>query len=388
MSMVVDDNETMVYVFGGFGGARWTPFLQPHSSESHCSHSHSFFPFSLPRTDTSIIGMITHCVQNCILTPDQRSETDGLVSPIVWPRWLAPALLLLEVMSQPTSVTLDEECGEEGKPPHKYYCKVLAEHKRQIQKQSQMLKNILLAVSNKESGKTTPKKKRDAESSKKESYEKNSDPTKCEEDKPKQDVQPSSLLNIPQLLPLLHSETQEACMILCLQLLGLRSKKGVNKAHLERACPPPEIVHAILVLLLRLLRSRHLASLCLQMGGAELILSLPSRTFFSGNRDIISLLLRRMLEDEVTLVQMMETELRSLFGTVLKKQHPRTGAEQNSSINLKSFMHACAPLVFRDPALFVRAIASVIKITPPGSESSSILSSSRGSQVSDFSFIC
>ena len=374
MSIVVNDIETVVYV-------------SIHPSLTAPSPTHYLLPLSPPRTDASIIGMITHCVQTCIVTADQRSETDGSVSPIVWPRWLAPALLFLEVMSQPTSVTLDEEGGEEGKPTHKYYGKVLTEHKRQIQKQSQMLKSILLAVSNKESGKTTPKKKKDAETSKKESYEKSSDSKKCEEDKPKLDVQPSSLLSIPQLLPLLHSETQEACMILCLQLLGLRSKKAlIDKAHLERACPPPEIVQAILVLLLRLLRCRHLASLCLQMGGAELVLSLPSRTFFSGNRDIVSLLLRRMLEDEVTLVQMMETELRSIFATLLKKQHPHTEADPNSSINLKSFMHACAPLVFRDPALFVRAIASVVKIKPSGSESSSILSSSRESQVSDFSF--
>jgi hypothetical protein len=289
-----------------------------------------------------LVGMITHCIRNCTLTPALRSGTDGPVSPIVWPRWLAPSLLFLEMMAQPTSVTLVEEGGEEGKPPNKKseYGKVLTEHRSIHKRQTQTLKNILLAVSNKDSGKFTPKKKKDLESSKKQSCGKNSDATAGDEGKQKVDVQPSPLLNIPTFLPFLHSETQEACMILCLQLLGLKSKKGViDKAHLERVCPPPEIVNAILLLLLRLLRSRHLSSLCLQMSGAELVLRLPSRSFFSGNRDIISLLLRRMLEDEVTLVQMMETELRTLFASVLRKQHPHTVAsalQPKMSVNLKS----------------------------------------------------
>ena len=254
-----------------------------------------------------LVGMITHCLRNCTLTPALRSGADGAVSPILWPRWLAPSLLFLEVMAQPTSVTLEEEGSLHKKSE---YGKVLMEHRSLHKRQTQTLKNILLVVSNKDSGKVTPKKKKDAESSKKQSYEKNSDATAGEEGKQKVDVQPSPLLSIPTFLPLLHSETQEACMILCLQLLGLKSKKGViDKAHLERVCPPSEIVNAILLLLLRLLRSRHLSSLCLQMSGADLILRLPSRSFFPGNRDIISLLLRRMLEDEVTLVQMMETEV-------------------------------------------------------------------------------
>lgn len=131
----------------------------------------------------------------------------------------------------------------------------------------------------------------------------------------------------------------EACMILCLQLLGRKSKKGViDRAHLEKVCPPSEIVNAVLVLLLRLLRSRHLSSKFVQMLGADLILSLPDRAYFQGNRDIVSLLLRRMLEDEVTLIQMMDTEIRSIVARVYRKQHPsQTGAlPTNASVNLNS----------------------------------------------------
>ena len=136
------------------------------------------------------------------------------------------------------------------------------------------------------------------------------------------------------------------------------------------------ISSAILILLVRLLRSRQLASLCLNMGGADLILALPSRSHFSGNKDIISLALRRMLEDEVTLYSMMETEIRSTVTKIYKKQHP-SGTAAQAKVNLKKFMEACTPLICRDPNVFFKAITTSVKIGSTGSESSS-LASSRG----------
>ena len=48
---------------------------------------------------------------------------------------------------------------------------------------------------------------------------------------------------------------------------------------------------------------------------------------------------------------------------------------------MKSFMQACAPLILRDELVFLRALACTVQVAPPGSESTSSLSSSRGSQV-------
>jgi len=115
------------------------------------------------------------------------------------------------------------------------------------------------------------------------------------------------------------------------------------------------------------------------MGGADLILALPNRSYFSRNRDIISLALRRMLEDEVTLHSMMETEIRSIITKVYKKQHPGSSAI-SPKVNLKSFMTACTPLICRDSVVFFKAIVSSVKIESSGSASSS-LASSRGTQV-------
>ena len=169
-------------------------------------------------------------------------------------------------------------------------------------------------------------------------------------------------------------------MLLCLQLLGLKSKKGViDKTHVEKVCPQdPAVVNAILVLLVRLLRSRQLASLCLNMGGADLMLALPDRSYFSGNRDIISLILRRMLEDEVTLHSMMESEIRSIVAKIYKRQHPSHGATAQQRVNLKTFMQACTPLIIRDSVAFFKAIVSSVDICGNKGTESSSLASSRG----------
>ena len=211
---------------------------------------------------------------------------------------------------------------------------------------------------------------------KKPSDKKNNETPVGEEGCSKTNPQLTPLPVIPTFLPLLHSETAEACMLLCLQLLGLRSKKGlIDKAHLEKVCPPPIIVSAVLVLMVRLLRSRQLASSCLQMGGADAILC-----HFPGNGSVVTLILRRMLEDENTLHTMMETEIRSVVAKIYRKQHPSHTASMQPKVNLKSLMQALAPLICRDPVVFLKAIASSVKIEPQGTASSS-LSSSRGSQV-------
>jgi hypothetical protein len=100
------------------------------------------------------------------------------------------------------------------------------------------LKHVFSTViNNKDAGKITPKKNKD-------SGEKLVDtPAGVECDHSPKD-QSASLPQLPPFLPLLHTETQEACMLLCLQLLGLKTKKGViDQAHLKRVCPPPIILN-------------------------------------------------------------------------------------------------------------------------------------------------
>lgn len=269
------------------------------------------------------------------------------------------------------------------------------------------LKHVFSSVTNnKDAGKITPKKNKD-------SSEKPVDTQAGVECKHSPKDQSASLPQLPPFFPLLHTETQEACMLLCLQLLGLKTKKGViDQAHLKRVCPPPIILNgesfqtvrdfhsmpisisydlhclfykALLLLLVRLLRSRHLSSMCFLRGGADVLLRLPASSFFPGNKHIVSVALRRMLEDEATLHAMMETEIRSVVTKIYRKQHPSHSALDQpkvsylltvdsrkfmlysrlffrDKINLKTFMRACAPLVCRDPSVFVKAFATTVKI--------------------------
>lgn len=88
---------------------------------------------------------------------------------------------------------------------------------------------------NKDAGKSTPRKNKDID-------EKHIGTPAGEEGKQRAKGQPPSLPQILPFLPLLHTEIQEACMMLCLQLLGLKTKRGaIDQAQLERVCPPPII---------------------------------------------------------------------------------------------------------------------------------------------------
>lgn len=66
-----------------------------------------------------LVGCITHCVRNCTIASSLKGK-DASETPMAFPKWLASALLLLEIMAQPTSVTLvdGEEAGE-SKPANK-----------------------------------------------------------------------------------------------------------------------------------------------------------------------------------------------------------------------------------------------------------------------------
>ena len=60
-----------------------------------------------------LVGIITHCIRAVTLTSALRGNgKDASASPesaMAWPTWLTPALLLLEVMAQPTSITLEDD---------------------------------------------------------------------------------------------------------------------------------------------------------------------------------------------------------------------------------------------------------------------------------------
>lgn len=306
-----------------------------------------------------LVTCLLHCVRNVTTSPALR---DGK-SHMIWPRWLAPTILLLEVMAQPTSVSLeganDNESDSDDYKKKGEYAKVLSEHKKQTSMSTKTTKQLISSL---QKDVDTKKKKG------KKSKQSNGD---------KHDEEGTSPIHIPPFLPLILNEHAEQCMIMCLQLLGLRIKKA---SVAEQICPPPGIVSAIITLLIRVVRCHKTATLCLQMGGADLIVALPYRCHFPGCSSLVTLLFRRLLEDEITLQSMMETEIRSQVTKIWLKNNPRSVGQGQPKANLKAFMKAVAPIIRRDPTVFVRAISTSVKVEPPNAGSTSLLSS-RDSQV-------
>ena len=352
---------------------------------SSLAHASIIFFRSIPKSRSlilkhGIVSCLLHCVRNVTLSSSLRNgngDTD-------WPCWLAPSLLLLELMAQPSSLKLEDEKETEGETKSGKkgdFARVMQEHKKQATALAKQTKHVF-TVLNKDVNPTSHKKKKGKNSETKPSKapESGNSSTPSKDAASKNEAQqPLTLPQLPTMLPLIHTEDAEASMRLCLQLLGLRSARKVQDAdQLQKTCPPPNIVHATLSLLVRVLHSQKVASLCLNMGGADVILSLPGSCHFTGNSGLVTLALRRMLEDDVTLQAMMETEIRSQVTKLFKKQH--RGSDQQPKASLKPFMQAITPLICRSPLISVRALACSVKLQPKGDQSSS-LSSSRDARV-------
>lgn len=372
-------------------------------SRSHCqvkqgcevnfgalAHASVIFFRSVPKSRTfilkhGVVSCLLHCVRNVTLASSLRNGANGDSS---WPCWLAPSLLLLDLMAQPATISLEEEkdgdnetsgakAGKKGE-----FSKVMAEHKKQTAALAKHTKHVF-TVLNRDANSSATKKKRGKSSdatNHQEQQDANQNESSKENPNKKEAQQSLSIPTLPTLLPLLHSSDAEASMRLCLQLLGLRSARKILDAdQLEKVCPPPNIVHAILSLLVRVLHSSKIASLCLQMGGADAILSLPGSCHFTGSSALVTLALRRMLEDDATLQGMMETEIRSQVTKIFKKQH-RGSSNQQPRATMRPFMLAITPLLHRAPLISIRAIACSVRLEPKGDQGSS-LSSSRDARV-------
>ena len=91
----------------------------------------------------------------------------------------------------------------------------------------------------------------------------------------------------------------------------------------------------------------------LKLGGAELLLSLQSKSRFQGHVKLLTMALRQLLEDELTLQTAMETEVYSTVVKLLKKQ-ARGPESYRINIEARSFFQAVKPLICRDLLIFLK----------------------------------
>ncbi|KAL5714333.1 HECT-type E3 ubiquitin transferase [Ranunculus cassubicifolius] len=123
---------------------------------------------------------------------------------------------------------------------------------------------------------------------------------------------------------------------------------------------PSETMHVVLQLCATLTRTHSVAVNFLEAGGLPSLLSLPTRSLFSGYDSVASTIVRHILEDPQTLQQAMESEIRhSLVAATNRHANGRGVTPRNFLLNLAS-------VVSRDPVVFMQAAKSVCQIEMVG----------------------
>jgi len=273
--------------------------------------------------------------------------------------WLAPSLLLLDIMAQPLvafpgkaekSEGRDESGMSSSLPSIGEYAQVKSEHEIQARQLSEMSEKILTALSGGKSAVDDKVKPRTTSSQEGSSEATPDEPNDGNTNKA------SLFESIPAYFPLLPIRHVDPCLDICMKLLGGHAESETGAYY-----TPPGVAQATMLLLLRLLRTPKNSSKCRRMGLAEAILGLSGKSKFTGNAGLVSLIFRRLLEDETTLQAAMETEIR---GTVTKLNAKKAHVSATPSIPIHSFIEAVTPLLCRDPSSFLKAMSVSVKVEP------------------------
>eukprot|EP00252_Welwitschia_mirabilis_P007759 TRINITY_DN1943_c0_g1_i1.p1 TRINITY_DN1943_c0_g1~~TRINITY_DN1943_c0_g1_i1.p1 ORF type:complete len:3671 (+),score=717.88 TRINITY_DN1943_c0_g1_i1:355-11367(+) len=130
---------------------------------------------------------------------------------------------------------------------------------------------------------------------------------------------------------------------------------------------PSITVQAILQLCARLTKSYPIAALFLENGGLTSLLKLPRSSLFPGFDSVAAVIIRHLLEDPHTLQVAMEVEIRQFFSL----HSPR--GNRSPSFSLQTFLTELAPVISRDPAIFMQAAAAICQLQTVGGRHSIIL---------------
>ncbi|XP_047975349.1 E3 ubiquitin-protein ligase UPL1 isoform X2 [Salvia hispanica] len=130
---------------------------------------------------------------------------------------------------------------------------------------------------------------------------------------------------------------------------------------------PPIIMQAVLQLCARLTKSHALAVQFLESGGMIALFSLPRSCFFPGYDTLASAIVRHLLEDPQTLQTAMELEIRQTL----------SGSRHGGRILARTFLTSMAPVISRDPEIFMRAVAAVCQLETSGGRCIIVLSKDK-----------
>ncbi|TXG67972.1 hypothetical protein EZV62_009247 [Acer yangbiense] len=119
---------------------------------------------------------------------------------------------------------------------------------------------------------------------------------------------------------------------------------------------PAMIMQAVLQLCARLTKTHALAMQFLENGGLAALFSLPRSCFFPGYDTVASAIIRHLLEDPQTLQTAMELEIRQSL----------SGNRHSGRMLPRAFLTSMAPVVSRDPVVFMKAAAAVCQLESSG----------------------
>lgn len=130
---------------------------------------------------------------------------------------------------------------------------------------------------------------------------------------------------------------------------------------------PAMIMQAVLQLCARLTKTHSLALQFLENGGLAALFSLPRSCFFPGYDTVASAIVRHLLEDPQTLQTAMELEIRQNL----------SGNRHAGRVSARTFLTSMAPVISRDPMVFMKAAGAVCQLEASGGRTLVVLSKEK-----------
>ena len=249
------------------------------------------------------------------------SHLDNDAEATFFPVWFPPALLLLGIMAEPMAIFNDDKVDDEyfaDPSTDSEIDAVKSEHNLQLE----LLRKAASDFHEKSSAPGGSTTRADQETS-------------------------LNFSTFPTCFPLLSPTTEADCMKTCLRILESVSRESGPLLS-------PSLCQSILQLSYRLLRNPITAAEFAKTTFADCILSLPKNCKFQGSTGLVTMVLRRLVEDRSTLKSTMEAEIKG----VILKYHAKNGESKSSapSIPLKTLMDSVTPLLYREPSTFFQAL--------------------------------
>ncbi|XP_061367762.1 E3 ubiquitin-protein ligase UPL1-like [Gastrolobium bilobum] len=159
----------------------------------------------------------------------------------------------------------------------------------------------------------------------------------------------------------------------------------IDESHklLDVACDlikqhvPAVVMQAVLQLCARLTKTHALALQFLENGGLAALFSVPRNCFFPGYDTVVSAIVRHLLEDPQTLQTAMELEIRQTL----------SGNRHSGRVSPRSFLTSLAPVISRDPMVFMKAAAAVCQLETSGGRTVVVLSKEKEKEKSKLSSV-